>query len=77
MHRTRKEVAGLFRAGRALVLSAALLLPATAAIAAEVYDRTGTASWYGARYQGRPWTATGHRLLLPVYDAAGVMRSVL
>lgn len=29
-----------------------------------------------ARYQGRPWTATGHRLLLPVYDAAGVMRSV-
>lgn len=31
-------------------------------------------SW--ARYSGRPWTATGHRLVLPVVDAAGVVRSV-
>ena len=29
-----------------------------------------------ATYQGRPWTETGHRLLIPVFDAAGAMRSV-
>lgn len=29
-----------------------------------------------ARYSGRSWTETGHRLLLPVYDAEGTMRSV-
>lgn len=31
-------------------------------------------SW--ARFQGRTWTATGHRLLLPTFDAAGAMRGV-
>lgn len=29
-----------------------------------------------ARYGGRPWTSTGHRLVLPVFDDLGVMRSV-
>lgn len=29
-----------------------------------------------ARYGGRPWTETGHRLIMPVFDAIGVMRSV-
>jgi hypothetical protein len=29
-----------------------------------------------ARRQGRSWTATGHRLILPVFDVLGVMRSV-
>lgn len=29
-----------------------------------------------AFYNGRPWLVTGHRLLLPMYDAGGVMRSV-
>ncbi|MFO0679991.1 MAG: toprim domain-containing protein [Polyangiaceae bacterium] len=29
-----------------------------------------------ASYQRQPWTDTGHRLLLPVYDADGVRRSV-
>lgn len=29
-----------------------------------------------ARYGGRPWTSTGHRLILPVFDAEAVMRSV-
>lgn len=31
-------------------------------------------SW--ATYGGRPWTMTGHRLVLPVVDAVGVVRSV-
>ena len=31
-------------------------------------------SW--ARFQGRTWTATGHRLLVPTFDAAGAMRGV-
>ena len=31
-------------------------------------------SW--ARYQRKPWTETGHRLIFPVYDADGVLRSV-
>lgn len=29
-----------------------------------------------ARFKGRPWTATGHRLVLAVFDAAGTMRSL-
>lgn len=29
-----------------------------------------------ARFDGRPWTSTGHRLILPAFDALGVMRSV-
>ena len=29
-----------------------------------------------ARHGGRSWTSTGHRLILPVYDAEGIMRSV-
>jgi hypothetical protein len=29
-----------------------------------------------ARYQGKPWTETGHGLLVPVVDAAGQLRSV-
>lgn len=29
-----------------------------------------------ASYQGRPWTETGHRLIIPMFDAAGVMQSV-
>ena len=29
-----------------------------------------------ARYQGRTWLETGHRLVCPVYDATGTMRSV-
>jgi hypothetical protein len=29
-----------------------------------------------ARWSGQPWTLTGHRLLVGVYDAAGFMRSV-
>jgi hypothetical protein len=29
-----------------------------------------------ASYHGEPWTQTGHRLLLPVYDVDGVFRSV-
>lgn len=29
-----------------------------------------------ARYQGRSWQETGHRLVFPVYDATGAMRSV-
>lgn len=29
-----------------------------------------------ACFGGRPWTSTGHRLIVPVYDAAGTMRSV-
>ena len=37
-------------------------------------DAGGLPVW--ARYQGDPWTTTGHRLLLPVYDATGAMRSV-
>ena len=31
---------------------------------------------WAAYSEHRPWTVTGHRLLLPVYDASGVMRSV-
>jgi hypothetical protein len=31
-------------------------------------------SW--ARYRGRPWTASGHRMIARVYDAAGTCRSV-
>lgn len=31
-------------------------------------------SW--ARYRGRPWTETGHRLVMPVVDPTGVVRSV-
>jgi len=35
------------------------------------------ASWPAwARYQGRTWLSQGYRLLLPVYDAAGALRSV-
>lgn len=30
-----------------------------------------------ARFQGRDWTETGHRLVFPLYDAGGQMRSVL
>jgi len=29
-----------------------------------------------ARYRGRTWVETGHRMLTPVYDSRGVMRSV-
>jgi hypothetical protein len=29
-----------------------------------------------AAYQGAPWTATGHRLVVPMRDASGVIRSV-
>jgi len=29
-----------------------------------------------ARFRGRPWTETGHRLVLPVFDASGTVRSV-
>lgn len=29
-----------------------------------------------AKYRGRTWAETGHRLLLPAYDCRGVMRSV-
>ncbi len=29
-----------------------------------------------AKYRGRPWTASGHRMLARVYDAAGALRSV-
>ena len=29
-----------------------------------------------ARYDGRTWAETGHRLVLPVFDAGGTMRSV-
>lgn len=40
---------------------------------------TSVPSW--ARYRGQrpvsePWTRTGHRLILPAYDALGAMRSV-
>lgn len=35
---------------------------------------SGLPGW--AKYQGEPWTVTGHRLLLPVYDCTGSMRSV-
>lgn len=31
-------------------------------------------SW--ARYRGRPWTESGHRMIARVFDAAGVFRSV-
>ena len=58
MHRERGRTAGSSRWGRVFVLSAALLLPAEAATASGAYDRTGKASWYGARYQGRA-TASG------------------
>ncbi len=34
------------------------------------------ASFRGARAHRVPWTQTGHRLLLPVYDETGCMRSV-
>jgi hypothetical protein len=37
-------------------------------------DETLLPAW--ARYQGRTWFETGHRLLLPVFDHAGVVRSV-
>lgn len=36
--------------------------------------RTELPGW--AKYRGRPWFETGHRLLLPAYDAGGRMRSV-
>ena len=29
-----------------------------------------------ARFQAQPWTQTGHRLLVPMFDASGAMRSV-
>jgi hypothetical protein len=29
-----------------------------------------------ARYRGRPWTESGHRMITRVYDAAGAVRSV-
>lgn len=32
-------------------------------------------SW--ARYQGRSWSDVGHRLIVPLYDAAGRMRSLI
>ena len=32
------------------------------------------ASW--AKYGGVPWAVTGHRMLVPMFDAAGVLRSV-
>jgi hypothetical protein len=38
-------------------------------------DRTASLPRW-ARYQGRPWTETGHRLLVPMVDAAGELRSV-
>jgi hypothetical protein len=36
--------------------------------------RTPLPRW--ASYQGTPWTQTGHRLVLPVYDVDGAFRSV-
>lgn len=36
--------------------------------------RTKLPSW--ARYQGATWVETGHRLVVPMFDATGAMRSV-
>jgi hypothetical protein len=35
---------------------------------------SGLPGW--ARYQGRTWLETGHRIVLPVYDHTGAMRSL-
>ena len=55
MPREARSAAGLWCRRIAMVLAVAIL-PAGAA--AGGYDRTGEASWYGARYQGRT-TASG------------------
>lgn len=49
--------------------------PARVDVLARVIDKAATLPRW-ARYSGRSWVETGHRLLLPVYDAAGVMQSV-
>ena len=52
----------------AAAVAALLLLPASA-LAAGGYDRTGEASWYGERYQGRG-TASGEAFDLNALTAA-------
>lgn len=59
---------GTALAAFAATLAAALLLPAPAA-AAGGYDRTGEASWYGERYQGRS-TASGEAFDMNALTAA-------
>ncbi len=53
-------------------------LDAARALAVETHwsDVPSWARFRGRREAAAPWTETGHRLILPVYDAAGAMRSV-
>lgn len=44
-------------------------------LAVALPDAAELPTW--ARIGGRPWTALGHRLLVPLYDAGGAVRSVL
>ncbi len=66
MDRRQGIAAGLQRLGGALALLSALLLSGGVAFAMEGYDRTGEASWYGDRYNGRE-TASG-----ALFDANGL-----
>lgn len=43
-------------------------------LARVIPDRGPLPPW--ARYRGRTWRETGHRLIVPMFDAAGVLRSV-
>ena len=40
-------------------------------------DLDPTPAWAGFARSGRAWTKVGHRLLVPLYDAEGRMRSVI
>lgn len=48
---------------------------AVGALGVAALPREASTPWW-ARYQGTPWTETGHRLIVPMLDAMGELRSV-
>jgi hypothetical protein len=71
------EVSALL-AMRGISVSAVVGCDAARALAVQTHHSSipGWARYRGTRDAAEPWTRTGHRLILPTYDALGEMRSV-